>query len=249
MKKKNFITGALALTILFNTTGCSIQKTDHISSQSIVEMSENTYELDGIYVATKTLITKEEELVLITEFLYRDIFSNYKYNENEINKDSIVPLIEYLTLNELKESYTFEELKLILQRLREDFHGVSYNPNIPFPYEAFTEERNEKDTTYYADKIKLSLVKNEKNEDYEIYLSYPNSKILNTHLGNSEFFTNVNLGSKVIKTFPVNDFIPTNLIKNAYTENELKALLAYVREIYHSNTTLYEEANKLELTD
>lgn len=246
MKKKNLVTGVLALTLLFNATGCSISKTNHVSSQSIVEMLQTTYRLDGIYVATKTLMTGEKELVLTSESYY-DILGIYQHSETSI--DNKIPLIEYLTLDELKESYTYEELRSILQKLREEFHGVSYNPNIPFPYEIFTEEKTESEEMYYANKIKIAVVKNEKDDGSEIYLTYPNIRIFNEDYGKSEFFTTVDFTDKNVKSFSVNDFIPANLIRNAYTEKELKALLVYVRELYHNNATIYDESPKLALTN
>ena len=247
MKKKDFATGALAFTLLFNTVGCgsTIEKSSHVSSQSIVEMLQTTYKIDGIYVATKTLMTGEQELVLINGSCY-DIFSKYQYDEKQIDESSLIPLIEYLTLDELKENYTFEELRLILQKIREEFHEVSYNINIPFPSEIFTEEKNEGEKMYYANKIKLTLVKNEKDENYEIYLTYPN-KFRFKEFGNCEFFTTLDFGNEFFEIFAINDFIPANLTRNAYTEKELRALLSYVRELYHNNATIYEELPKLEL--
>lgn len=253
MKKKNLVTGVLALTLLFNTTGCSVQKTEHVSSQSIVEMLQTTYQLDGIYVVNKTLMTGEKELILTIyrplDKLYFDILSLDKYDKNSFDKESVIPLIEYLTLDELKESYTYEELRSILQKLREEFHGVSYNPNIPFPYETFTEEKTESEEMYYANKIKIAVVKNEKDDGSEIYLTYPNIRIFNEDYGKSEFFTTVDFTDKNVKSFSVNDFIPASLIRNAYTEKELKALLVYVRELYHNNATIYDESPKLALTN
>lgn len=252
MKKKNLVTGALALTLLFNVTGCSysVQKTKHTSSQSITEMLQITYQLNGIYVVNKTLMNGEKELILTIyrplDKLYFDILSLDKYDKNSFDKESVIPLIEYLTLDELKESYTYEELRSILQKLREEFHGVSYNPNIPFPYETFTEEKTESEEMYYANKIKIAVVKNEKDNGSEIYLTYPNTHFIRDY-GHGEFFTAVDFNDKNVESFPVNDFIPANLIRNAYTEKELRALLVYVRELYHNNATIYAYP-KLELT-
>lgn len=102
---------------------------------------------------------------------------------------------------------------------------------------------------YYANKIKLALVKNEKDDGSEIYLTYPNIRIFNEDYGKSEFFTTVDFIDKNVKSFSVNDFIPASLIRNAYTEKELKALLTYVRELYHNNATIYDESPKLALTN
>lgn len=101
---------------------------------------------------------------------------------------------------------------------------------------------------YYANKIKIAVVKNEKDDGSEIYLTYPNAHFISDY-GHGEFFTAGNFKDRNVKSFPVNDFIPANLIRNAYTEKELKALLVYVRELYHNNATIYDESPKLALTN
>ena len=40
---------------------------------------------------------------------------------------------------------------------------------------------------YYANKIKIAVVKNEKDDGSEIYLTYPNIRIFNEDYGKSEF--------------------------------------------------------------
>lgn len=250
MKKKNLVTGALALTLLFNTTGCTItEKSDFISNTNITKSLENAYKANSIFVTTKTLITGEKEIV----FTYEngvDIFSSFPYKSDDIDKK--VPLIEYLSVEQLQENFTYKELIVLLKNIRSDYHGVSYNPNLQFPYEVFTETKTEDEIYYLTSNIKFGIVKNAKDNACEIYLYYPSKtgSLSNGVYTYNEFFTGKSVGQSTISnTFSLNDFIPTELLRNAYTEKELRALLAFVREVYHNELKLYEETPKLTLQE
>lgn len=248
MKKKNLVTGALALTLLFNTTGCTNRdKADFTSSTNITESLENTYKANSIFVATKTLITGEKEIVF-TNGNDVDIFSSFPYEDSEIDKK--VPLIEYLSVEQLQENFTYKELITLLKEIRSDYHGASYNHNLQFPYSVFTEIKTEDEVMYLGSKIRFGIVKNEKDGADEIYLYYPGKIGIITNGTYNEFFTKKSTRFESIsKRFSLNDFIPTELLRNAYTEKELRALLTFVREVYHNGLKLYEETPKLTLQE
>lgn len=244
MKKKNLVTGALALTLLFNASGCiTIKKEDTINKTSIEEILNQTYKTKDIFVITITLITGEEELIFIDSNNY-DIFSNNYYSTEDIVR---ISLLEYLSVDELKETYTYKELLDLLQKKVEEFHVSSYNESNHFPYEVFNIDHSGEEQ-YDAKYLKFILTKSKKDNKNEIYLGYYNQKLGDNFIVDfNEFFTDIATAHE--DYYPITEFIPTEYLKLTYSESELRALLSFARDIYHNGNKFYSESPKLELTN
>lgn len=233
MKKEKIIASALAGLLLFNTLpGCSNSKNNNnVEGNTISE--EKSYSTNNLWVKIYTNeLTGEDEL-----YLYSGDYEVFSL-DSTINGMSLVSsakLIEYISMDEYKKSYTISELRVMCENFRKEFHNVDSEVTIP----DFENVKSKEDDKTF-DLNDLWLIEYE-NEDKTRELYFGKSAII----GYYEIFTDTNIIA--YKLYSPMFFIPTKHLKYSYTESELKVLLEYIRDVYHNNRKLYETNAVLKL--
>lgn len=226
---KKIALGMAAASIINLACGCGDKNSQSQSEQtSITDVENIKFKTNDLYVTICTNpITLEEEL-FISYIDKTEVFSGARLPDEYKAK-----LIEYLSLDELKESYTLEELRAICKKLRNSHHDIEKEFTIP-NWDSI--EPNENEKTFDLKDLYLGIYQNKStgvDEPYFVKMNF---------LYYTEIFSNTTIESNCeVNRFGCEliDFIPTNLLKPTYTESELKVLLEYIRDLYHNGKTIY----------
>lgn len=228
MRKDQKIALALAGVIAFSTfSGCSNQVTESNVESTNIEEKIDQYKVDDLYVVFSETITGEKCLHIITkkkDFLdlsYYDVLNNYCFlyrkiiNINTFSKS--IKLFEYLNLDEMKEYVTKDELKSIYARLQLEYN--TFNDKVVF----FETSSNGEEPLYNVENLYIIEAKKSKDGEKELYIGDEDG---------IEIFTKKDLN--YFDSYNLIDFLDLDDYKEKYTESELKEILSFVREIYHS---------------
>lgn len=240
------LTGTFTLGVAFGTAIKSENdRIINLNDEQIIEEVTEGYNSRDIEVKIVNTVTGEQELF----FFYkgRELFTNYDYSKVSRVEETMA-LYECISLSDLKSFYTKEELKVLLLKSREEFHGGIDRKNI------FDEVNNGENEKTYDIKDLYFILKSDKDGNKEIYLAKcVRHKFFSTFhelfteeafpIRDADFYNEDNEKGR----FSVIEFISPSELRETYTESELKCLLLYVREILKNDEKIYG-SNKLQLT-
>lgn len=230
MRKEQKIALALAGVIALSTfSGCSNQVTESNVESTNIEEKIDQYKVDDLYVMFSETITGEKCLHIITkkkDFLdlsYYDVLNNYCFlyrkiiNINTNLNAKSIELFEYLNLDEMKEYVTKDELKSIYARLQLEYN--TFSDKVIFSKTS----SNGEEPLYNVENLYIIEAKKSKDGEKELYIG--------DEYG-IEIFTKKHINYFV--SYNLIDYLDLDDYKEKYTESELKEILSFVRERYHS---------------
>lgn len=230
MRKDQKIALALAGVIALSTfSGCSKKTTESIVESTNVEEKIDQYKVDDLYVVFSKTITGEKCLHIIIkkndwlDLSYYDALNNYSFlykkiiNINTNSNVKSIELFEYLNLDEMKEYVTKDELKSIYARLQLEYN--TFNDKVVFSETS----SNDEEPLYNVESLYIVEAKKNKDGEKELYIRDKYG---------IEIFTKKDLNC--FSSYNLIDYLDLDDYKEKYTESELKEILSFVRERYHS---------------